>query len=218
MNMDKEINALLKTMHSEEAKEKGATGELSVMKVCEEFYQEYGGILYHSYSYKVDKDLEGNIKKDDNGNLFVENLGSTTEIDVILVTPYKVFPIEVKAYRAKQIVLTDDGISGCAITHKSPVHQNEMHCRHLYSHLFKCLPDGSTDYIVPIVCLVDKTELKDNRSDWQKDYIKVCTLNTLREILIKFNVPENYMLNLKSIDQTLKDAGTDWDKYYPIRE
>ena len=172
MSMDKEINALLKTMHSEEAKEKGTTGELSVMKVCEEFYQEYGGILYHSYSYKVDKNLEGNIKRDENGNLYVENLGSTTEIDVLLVTPYKVFPIEVKAYRAKQITLTDDGISGCAITDKSPVHQNEMHCRHLYSYLFKSLPNGSTDYIVPIVCLVDRTELKDKRSDWQKEYIK----------------------------------------------
>lgn len=218
MSMDKEINALLKTMHSEEAKEKGTTGELSVMKVCEEFYQEYGGILYHSYSYKVDKNLEGNIKRDENGNLYVENLGSTTEIDVLLVTPYKVFPIEVKAYRAKQIVLTDDGISGCAITDKSPVHQNEMHCRHLYSYLFKSLPNGSTDYIVPIVCLVDKTELKDKRSDWQKEYIKVCTLNSLREILIKYNTPNDFMLNLKSIDNTLKEIGTDWDKYYPVRE
>lgn len=218
MSMDKEINALLKTMHSEEAKEKGTTGELSVMKVCEEFYQEYGGILYHSYSYKVDKNLEGNIKRDENGNLYVENLGSTTEIDVLLVTPYKVFPIEVKAYRAKQIVLTDDGISGCAITDKSPVHQNEMHCRHLYSYLFKSLPNGSTDYIVPIVCLVDRTELKDKRSDWQKEYIKACTLNSLREILIKYNTPNDFMLNLKSIDNTLKEIGTDWDKYYPVRE
>lgn len=217
MKMDKEINALLQTMHSEDAQSKGSTGELGVMKVCEEFYQEYGGILYHSYSYKVDKDLQGNIKKGEDGKLYVENLGATTEIDVMLVTPFRVFPIEVKAYRAKEITLTDDGIAGCAITNKSPVHQNEMHCRHLYSHIFKCLPDGSTEYIVPIVCLVDKAKIHDNRSSWQKDYIKVCTLNTLRELLIHENVPSKFMLDLKSIDQTLKDVGTDWDKYYPVR-
>ena len=43
------------------------------------------------------------------------------------------------------------------------------------------IPNGDTSYIVPIVCLVDKAKVIDNRSDWQKEYIKLCTLNTLRK-------------------------------------
>ena len=217
MRMDKEINALLKTMHSEEVKQKGTTAEMGVVKICEEFYQEYGGILYHSYTYKVDKSLAGNIKRNDNGNLYVENLGATTEIDILLVTPFRIFPIEAKAYRTKKVTFTDDGVAGCSVTSKSPVHQHEMHCRHLYSHIFKSLPDGDTSYIVPVVCMIDKAQIDDKRSNWQKDYIKICTINALRELLVKYNVPGKYMLDLKSIDMTLKEAGTDYNKYFPLR-
>lgn len=216
MSLDSDVNALLKTMHSEGTLEKGTTGELAVTKICEEFYQSYGGILYHSFEYKVDPDLAGNIKKKD-GNLYIERLGTTTEIDVLLVTPFRIFPIEVKAYKASKITLKDDGIYGCAVTDKSPVHQNEMHCRHLYSAIFKAIPNGSTDYIVPIVCLVDKAEVHDERSAWQKDYIKLCILNTLRDTLIKYNNPGEFKLNLNNVDQALKDIASGWDKYYPVR-
>jgi hypothetical protein len=216
MSLDSDVNALLKQMHSQDPIAKGTTGELAVTKICENIYQNQGGILYHSYEYKVDKELAGNIKKKE-GKLFIENLGSVTEIDVLLVTPFRIFPIEVKSYKANKITLRDDGIYGCAITDKSPVHQNEMHCRHLYSHIFKSMPDGATDYIVPIVCMVDKAEVIDERSDWQKKYIKVCILNTLEDTIIRNNNPGEYRLNLRAIDQSLKDVATNWDKYYPVR-
>ena len=216
MSLDSDVNALLKTMHSEAPIEKGSTGELAVTRICEEIYQAYGGILYHSYEYKTDPNLAGNIKKD-GGKFYIENTGPVTEIDVLLVTPFRIFPIEVKAYKAKKITLTDAEITGCSITNKSPVHQNEMHCRHLYSHIFKSLPNGSTDYIVPIVCFVDETVVSDKRKDWQKEYIKVCILNTLKSTITKFNTPGSYRLDLTAIDQSLKDCATNWDKYYPVR-
>ena len=215
-NIDKDINGLLNTMHGQEAKEKGSTGELAVTRICEDFYNTMGGILYHSYAYKTDADQAGNIKKKD-GKLYVENLGRFTEIDVLYVSPFMVFPIEVKSYKAKEIILTDDGISGCAITDKSPVHQNEMHCRHLYAHLFKCLPNGDTSYIVPIVCMVDEATIRDKRSKWQKKYIKVCILNTLKDTIQKNNNPGAYRLDLHAIDKALREASTDYDKYYPLR-
>lgn len=217
MNIDKEINSALNEMHENHGADKGTPGEVAVMKVCEEFYQMYGGIIYHSFEYKVDKDLAGNIKRNDNGDLYIENLGSTTEIDILLVTPYRIFPIEVKAYRAREITLTDYGIEGTFKTDKSPIHQNEMHCRHFYSHVFKNLPDGSTEYIVPIVCFVDKAKLNDKRSEWQKKYIKACTLNQLRDVLIKENIPGKFLLDLIGIDRVLKECETDHDKYYPVR-
>lgn len=215
-SIDKDINGLLNTMHSQAAKEKGSTGELAVTRICEEFYNTMGGILYHSYSYRTDPEQAGNIKKSE-GKLYVENLGTFTEIDVLYVSPFKVFPIEVKSYKAKEIILTDDGISGCAITDKSPVHQNEMHCRHLYAHLFKCLPDGDTSYIVPIVCMVDEATVRDKRTKWQKQYIKVCILNTLKDMIQKNNNPGAYRLDLGAIDKELREASTDYDKYYPLR-
>lgn len=217
MSLDNEINGILNQMHTEGTQEKGTTGEMAVTRICEEIYQNYGGILYHSYSYTVDHDLAGNIKKREDGTLYIENLGNETEIDVLLITPYKVFPIEVKAYKANKIILTDDGIEGCAITNKSPIHQNEMHCRHLYSHLYSVLPNGSTEYIVPMVCLVDKAEIIDKRSPWQKDYIKLCILNTLKDTLNKYNVPGKYKLNLQAIDKMLKEVAVGWDKYFPVR-
>ena len=216
MSMDSDINSLLNQMHKQDIKGKGTTGELAVLKICESIYEREGGILYHSYEYKVDTDLPGNIKREGN-SLYIENLGDVTEIDVLLVTPYRVFPIEVKSYRANTITLTDSAIDGCNANHKSPVHQNEMHCRHLYSGIAKSLPDGSTDYIIPIVCFVDECTVIDNRSDWQKEYIFVTILNNLKSEIIKHDVPGQYKLNLTTLDQSLKDLSTNHSKYYPVR-
>mgnify|MGYP002068700770 FL=1 len=199
-----EINNILKQMKEQTPTNKGSYGEQAVFKICEKLYQTGGGVLYHSYEYPVDPAREGNIKRSGT-KLYIENLGTVTEIDVLLVTPYRVFPIEVKAYKAKKIVLTDDSIDGCSVTDKSPVHQNEMHCRHLYSFLFKSLPDGATEYIIPIVVFVDKCELIDRRSTWQKQYIKATILDRLETVINSCNIPGAYRLDLKSIEQTLKD-------------
>lgn len=211
-----EVDKILQQMHSEKGVDKGSFGEKAVLRICEEFYQKYGGILIHSYSYAVDRELPGNIKRHDDGTFYLENLGSTTEIDVLLITPYRIYPIEVKAYAAKKILLYDDRIEGCRITEKSPVHQNEMHCRHLYSHLFKSIPNGDIRYIVPCVCFVDKCELVDNRSDWQRSYIPAFTLNYLNEFIQKTNTPLEYRLDLKSVDNSLKEAESSVEKKFQL--
>lgn len=211
------VNDLLNKMHScSVATDKGAFGEKAVLTICEQMYQSQGGILIHSYSYKVDKSLAGNIYNN-NGKLYIENTGSSTEIDVLYVSKYRVFPIEVKAYAAKKITLTDAYIEGCAHTEKSPVHQNEMHCRHLYSFLYRALPNGDTSYIVPIVCMTDKTELHDDRSDWQKDYIKACTLNYLESVLNTYNTPLDCQINLQLMENVLREALVSNEKWLPSR-
>lgn len=216
-SLNNSVDDLLGRMRTSSQTGKGTFGEQAVFKICEQFYQKEGGILIHSYSYKVDKDQKGNIKKGDNGQLYVENLGDLTEIDVLYVSKFRVFPIEVKAYKAKEITLDDAGIYGCYKTDKSPVHQNEMHCRHLYPHIFRALPDGCTDYIVPIVCMVDKCSIVDKRSDWQKDYIKLCVLNTLEDTIRKYNTPLQCRLNLQLMDSILKEAMIKHEKYLPPR-
>lgn len=215
--LDGSVNSLLSKMRDSSQTGKGTYGEQAVFKICEQFYQKEGGILIHSYSYKVDKEQKGNIKRGENGQLYVENLGDYTEIDVLYVSKFRVFPIEVKAYRAKEIRFDDAGIYGCFKTDKSPIHQNEMHCRHLYPHIFRALPEGKTDYIVPLVCMVDKCNIIDERLDWQRDYIKLCVLNNLEETIRANNTPLKYRLNLQEMNNILKEAMVKEEKYLPPR-
>lgn len=220
MSLSNTVNGILNKMHNQKvATDKGSYGEKAVFSICEDLYQRRGGILIHSYSYKVEKGLAGNIKLDE-AKPRVENLGSITEIDVLLVTPYRVYPIEVKAYKAKAITLTNTAISGCLSTDKSPVHQNEMHMRHLYPQIFQALPDGRCyEFVVPIVVFADETTVIDKRTPDQKDYIKVTILNQLRQLLVYHDKPyDGIKLDLKSIELRLRGAMTSSEKFLPYIE
>ena len=219
MKLDVAVNNCLKKIKSIDYLKKGSVGEQAVFSICECIYQEIGGILYHSYTYTADKDLAGNIKKGPNG-LYLESVGSTTEIDVLLVTPFRIFPIEVKTYKAKSITLTEDGISGCFQDEKSPVHQNEMHCRHLYPQILAALPQGRSEFIVPFVVFVDECTLHDKRSTWQREYIKATVLDRVRYEICQRNTPvdNRYKLDLNLLDNLLKEACTSSERKLPVRE
>lgn len=216
MSISSDINKILDKMHSREPQEKGVFGEQAVLSICEDFYHKQGGILIHSYAYKTIPELAGNVKKQGEG-FYIENTGSLTEIDVLFATIYKLYVIEVKSYKANKIILTNQGISGCAITNKSPVHQNEMHCRHLYPSIFGAMPDGMCyEYIVPIVCFVDETTVVDNRDKVQKEYIKVTILNNLKSFIEQTNIPfNNTMLDLKTLEIKLRSVMISNEKFFP---
>lgn len=217
MSLSNTVNSILNKMHQQKVPtEKGAYGEKAVFSICEDLYQRRGGILIHSYMYKVEQGLAGNIKKDGN-SFYVENLGSTTEIDILLVTPYKIYIIEVKAYKARQITLTNEKIAGCAADSKSPVHQNEMHARHLYPKIFTALPEGQCyEYIVPIVVFTDETKIVDSRTSDQRDYVHVTILNQIRQLLEEHDKPHNgTLLDVPSIEIKLRSAMTSNEKFLP---
>lgn len=212
-----QIDSILGGMRTKDPKEKGNSGEKAVFAVCEALYQKQGGILYHSYSYKVDKALPGNIKRKD-GKVYLENLGESTEIDVLYISPFRVIPIEVKSYKAKDITLYDDKIEGCYIVDKSPVHQNEMHCRHLYSGIVEAIPDGDEEYIKPIVVFVDQCTIHDKRSKWQRQYIPLSVINTLKSLIDKVNTPyNNKMINLRLMEDRLSAIEISYEKKLPPR-
>jgi hypothetical protein len=216
-NLNNTVNDLLKQMRETGGTAKGVVGEDAAFVICEMIYQMEGGILYHSYKYEVDPDKEGNIKRHSNGTLYIENLGRDTEIDILFVTPYRIFPLELKAYKAKEITLTDDAIDGCFKVDKSPVHQHEMHLRHLYPSIFSVIPNGETKYIVPIVVFVDECQIKDARSDWQKEYIKVTNLNNMEAMIKQYNTPLEYRLDLNAVARVLKDKCVEYKKFLPCR-
>lgn len=215
MSLTTSVNSILGKMHKQSPTDKGTYGEEAVLAICEDIYQRQGGILIHSYSYKTVDGLAGNIKRHGN-NLYVENLGSFTEIDVLLCTPYRVFPIEVKAYKANSIYLSNSGITGCAMNNKSPEHQNEMHCRHLYPHIYQSVPDGMVEYIIPIVVFVDEAKVADQRTEDRKEYIKVTILNQFRQLIESLNIPYNStLLDLGSIEVQLRKAMVSSEKFFP---
>lgn len=217
MSLSNTVNSILNKMHSQKvASDKGVFGEEAVFSICEDLYQRRGGILIHSYNYRVEQGLAGNIKKD-GSSFYVENLGSTTEIDILLVTRCKIYIIEVKAYRSNKITLTNDKIVGCAADSKSPVHQNEMHARHLYPKLFTSMPDGQCyEYIVPIVVFTDETKIIDSRSKDQREYIKVTILNEIRHLLEEYDKPHNgIILDIPAIELRLRSAMTSCEKFLP---
>ena len=211
------INGTLSKMKQTGGTGKGVYGEKAVLQVCEQIYQRCGGILYHSYTYKTEPDKAGNIKRAGDGSLYIEKLSGVTEIDVLLITPNKVFPIEVKAYKARKIVLTDEAIDGCFKVDKSPVHQNEMHCRHLYDKILQGVPYGDLAFIEPIVVFVDNASIEDRRSDWQKEYIKCTTLNRLIKLLEALDKPVDCQLDLILLDRLLRDSCVSSEKYLPVR-
>lgn len=212
----KTVNAYMSKMHQIGGTGKGVYGELAALAVCESMYQKYGGLLYHSYTYKTDASLPGNIKVGGPGGFYIENLGSYTEIDILLVTPYRVFPIEVKAYAAHTIRLANERISGCNQTGKSPIHQNEMHCRHLYSSIYEALPDGKTSYVIPIVVFVDKCTLRDERTSDNKKYVYATVISRLPGLLERLNTPGKYRLDLEMMERRLKAAMVSCEKEYKL--
>ena len=92
-----------------------------------------------------------------------------------------------------------------------------MHCRHLYSFLFRALPKGDTRYIVPIVVFVDEADIEDNRADWQRDYILVRTLNSLHETLEDYMPPLDYKLDLSLINNLLHEKLIKSEVFMPVR-
>lgn len=216
MALNNTVNNILSKMHNQSiASDKGSYGEEAVFAICESIYQECSGSLIHSYTYKTVPSLSGNIKRSGN-DLYVENTGSLTEIDIMLITPFKIFPIEVKAYKANTITLTNDKISGCSFTDKSPVHQNEMHMRHLYPQIYTAVPNGMTEYIIPIVVFADKTKVIDNRTVDNKNYIKVTILNQLNTLIREHNKPyNNTLLDVASIEMKLRGTMLKNEKFLP---
>lgn len=213
---NKSVSQYIKQMRSESGTEKGVWGERAVVRALLNLYQTRGGILIHSYEYDVDKDKPGNIKND-NGKIYLENLGDRTEIDVLYISNYRVFPIEVKSYAADEIVLTTQGISGCSVTNKSPIHQNEMHCNHLYSWIWEGI-EGNPNFIVPIVSFMtwhNKPVIRDNRPANERQYIHVTNLNTLIPTIEKLDTPLDRRLNLEQMDRLLRSHMISNDAYYP---
>lgn len=193
--------------------EKGDLGEEAVLAVCLKRKEQLGnGLLYQSFMYPYQTDRSGvcytgNIKYENNEFVEYTDDSINDEIDVLYITPYRIFAIEVKSYKAKRLDVYEHWFNrNSTPVDKSPIAQAEKHARHLYHAIYDVLPDGNPNYIQPMVCFVDKCKVLDDRSDHFRDYVPVCILNTLLSTINKYNIPLDYNLDLDMISSKLNEV------------
>lgn len=227
MARGKDINSILKSMRKsgklQDMKGKGDAGEDAVLQLVLERQRRTGGLVYQSFRYPYQKNRQGvtylgNIKLE-NGQ-FVEYTDASNgrtledEIDVLLVTPYRIFPIEVKSYHAKLEVYDHWMDKQGTSVDKSPIAQAEKHARHLYHAIYDVLPDGRPEYIKPIVCFVDRCTVNDERDAKNIAYLPVCTLNLLKRTLVENNTPLAYNIDIGAVKAKLDEVKTDVRREY----
>lgn len=222
----KSINSILKDMRASgklmDMKGKGDAGEEAVLQLTLTRMAHTGGIVFHSFKYPYQSNRQGvtylgNVKFE-NGKYveYTEGKGNRSfedEIDVLYISPYRIFPIEVKSYHANLEVYDFWMKKQGTMVDKSPVSQAEKHARHLYHALYDVIPDGNPEYIKPIVCFVDRCKLVDNRSDEQIAYIPCCILNNFNATIIKNNTPLEYNLDMDMVAKKLKEVMSDGTEY-----
>lgn len=223
--METNINKVLASMRRsgklQDMKGKGNAGEDAVLNICLERQRKLGGLLYQSFEYPYQSNREGKIYT---GNIKLENdvyVGYTEtgrqlydEIDILYVTDYRVFAIEVKSYHAKIKVYDHWMDKNGQKVDKSPIAQAEKHARHLYHAIKDVLPDGKPQYIVPICCFVDRCTVEDDRADKMRYYIPISILNNFKKKLMEYNTPLDYNLDLKAIETKLNEIRTSTRKEF----
>ncbi|MER2114152.1 MAG: nuclease-related domain-containing protein [Solibacillus isronensis] len=133
-----------------------------------------------------------------------------TEIDLLIITPYRVFVIEIKTVYGimkidenSQIEISKTGEFTGDFEKKNYFQQNEMHARHLYYHLAPVLPDGKPEYIIPLVVVAGNMRFEDHRPEHLIKAYPIVTATNLYQTLTELNQPLEYLLNINKIKTIL---------------
>ena len=220
------INKNLRAMRAAgkvmDIKAKGAAGEAAAFDIVHEYRTKRGGILKQGFMYPYASNRQGqvylgNIFWDEEKQKFYDMTKQLNdEIDILYISNYRVFAIEVKSYHDKTIVVTDKWMErqGKKVE-KSPFAQAEKYARHLYHQLYDVLPFGDPRYIVPVVCFVDESTIDEQRSDKMRYYLPMTILDNLKQLLIDRDLPvdadSGYTLDLDMIEKKLKSIERERD-------
>ena len=215
----REMRAAGKVM---DIKAKGAAGEAAAFDIVHEYRTKRGGILKQGFMYPYASNRQsqiylGNIFWDEEKQHYYDMTKQLNdEIDILYVSHYRIFAIEVKSYHDQTIVVTDSWMErqGKKVE-KSPFAHAEKHARHLYHQLYDVIPFGDARYIVPLVCFVDESTIDDRRSSKMQYYLPMTILNDLKRVLVDRDMPvdgENcYTLDLDMIEKKLKSIERERD-------
>ena len=214
--MDNDVNSYLSRMRQAsrraEYREKGTEGEKAVKAVLMSLQDINSVILYSSFEYPYSSNREG---KNYTGNIFfregkytemTDKKGLHDEIDLLYITSYRIFVIEVKSYHARKLRAYDHWFNRDGIPlEKSPIAQAEKHARMLYHAIHEYIPNGDPKYIIPMCVFVDRCTFIDDRSANMKKYLPCTILNNFKKTIISLNQPLDFLIDLDSLRQRLKN-------------
>lgn len=200
-----DVNRQLKEIFNDNTltpQQRGDKGEMVIGELVQYWASKYeGSIFEHSFMYE-----QGPILPTQNSKEEVP----VTESDIIAITPYAIFVIEVKTvyghmkvYEDSNIEIIKKGTFTGNFESKNYLRQNEMHCRHLYYHLKDILPDGNPAYIKPLIVMTGKMKIYDERNNADKRRYPIVITNRLIPTLEEYNKPNKFLLDLNKINKRL---------------
>lgn len=206
------INGILAEMSSirtgpgvetEQSRKKGVLGEKAAAAALRRYIAVNGGRLFHSVTFAYAKknlgtEYPGNLNYKD-GKLFETGSGGINddEVDLMLITPRRIFLVECKAYRQTvgELRTTDYwSFRGGEPMTKCVLCQAEKHARHFYHQFYNLLPEGNPKYIIPVLAWVDSAKFADERS--VADF-PVTSLNGLGRTISLLDKPLDYLIDIQ---------------------
>jgi hypothetical protein len=191
-------------VETEQTRKKGVLGEKAAAAALRRYVAINGGRLFHSVTFGYAEkspgvEYPGNLNYKD-GNLFETGSGGINddEVDLMLVTPRRIFLVECKAYRqsAGELRTTDLwSFRGNEPMPKCVLCQTEKHARHFYHRFYNLLPEGNSKYIVPILAWVDKAKFADERTTYD---FPVTSLNGLGRTISLLDKPLDYLIDIQA--------------------
>lgn len=181
-----EVNELLGLLsdNSLAPQERGTVGEQCVEKIGRYIVEQLGGYYLSSLVLPQSPVLQS---------------GSTTEIDSLIITPQRIFVVEVKTYKSTIKIKNDSSMTSSSFDHNFLL-QNEMHARALYHLIHRYLPYGSDDYIVPVLIPVGVGGFTDDRPAKDKKLYPVVPLQLLPKLIAQNSVVKNKSLASYGLD------------------
>ena len=194
-------------------KVKGEAGEKILLALAQQFTKNRTDCtIIHSYKYpyyvtEFNEVLWGNIKYEDGEYRRIQKEGYTDEIDLVIITAYRIFAIECKARVGRWDLFDPWAKQNSKMVDKSPIAQAEKHARHLYASIHELIPDGNPSYVIPLTVFVDKCKVSDKRSREFRSYVHMCTANTFVEKLKMLENPLEYNLETREIIDYMMEIG-----------
>lgn len=208
MNQNK-IDKLLYELSKVNDEKKGEIGENLAFEVLKKYKnKKKGSVLITSLTYPYCSNVPGNLKLINNRLKYFSDTETDDEVDLVLITPFRIFLCEVKAYRYKIELTNEWTFRSKGAIEKSIPTQAEKHARHFYYNYYDIIPNGKSDYIIPLIIIADKSEILDRRDKFWREYVPITNINHLNKTISIFDKPLEYKLDVKKILEVLKKRST----------
>lgn len=200
--IDKLLNDMTKLRGREAGVGKGEIGEAAAIQILTLYKNRIGRrcVIIQSYAYPYVSNVEGNIKLSPEGDFIHEpgKPGTDDEIDIVMITDYRIFLIEVKSYSGKIKVNDIWTHHANHWDEKSAICQAEKHGRHFYHSFYDVLPDGEHEYIKLITVFTGSCVIEDARTK-NKTYIPIAIANDINRVISTFDKPGKHCIDVDAV-------------------